>query len=164
MAAIVVGLVILIVAGLAYSRIGTKTEVTLKPNQQTQTSSPTATPSPSTSPSASGTSPAPTSTPTPIPPVTNSQGLQYPNSIKVRSEGTSTTYESSDDPDAVTNWYKDQIKNLKMNAKSFVTTKTNGNVLNKLVGVDGKKEIRVEISKNSNEAKVRIIVNITTTS
>src|SRR3990172_11371851 len=131
MVTIVVGVVILIfAAGLVSSRITTKTEVNVTTNQQTQTPSPTTTSSPSIS---RETSASPIPTPKSTSAVVSSQAFQYPNSVQVRSENNSTTYESSDDPNLITNWYKDKIKSLNMNAKSFVTTKTNGNILNKLV-------------------------------
>ena len=70
-------------------------------------------------------------------------------------------YESQDDPDAITDWYKEKIKELGMSAKSLVTTKTNGNVLNKLVGANGKREIRVEITKPADQPTTEIKLTIT---
>ena len=48
-----------------------------------------------------------------------------------------------------------------MNSKSFVQTKTNGNVLNKLVGARGDKEIRVGIVKKNDESVTKITVSTT---
>jgi len=44
-----------------------------------------------------------------------------------------------------------------------VKTKTNDNVLNKLVGADGKTEIRVEITKPAGNPTTEIKVSITST-
>ncbi len=47
-----------------------------------------------------------------------------------------------------------------MNVKTFVTTKANDKVLNKLVGADADKELRVEISKDPGDSLVKISVTI----
>ena len=170
MITILVGVIILTIVGLISTRIETKVDIKPQSNQETQTPTPTPTSTPTITPkstpaSTSTTSPAPASPSPPTPGVPdNNLEFQYPNSVQIKSENNVITYESSDNPDVITNWYKDKIKSLKLNAKSFVTTKTNGNVLNKLVGADGQKEIRVEISKKDSESKVNIIVIITMTS
>lgn len=115
-------------------------------------------------------SPTPTNPLTPTPKITKiptqpplvstpektGNSLQYPNSLKIETRGNFSIYESTNPPDQVTNWYKEKIKSMNMNAKSFVSTNTNGNILNKLVGVSGNNEIRVEISKNKNSSLVKI--------
>lgn len=112
-------------------------------------------------------SPTPTNPLTPTPKITTQpplasipedtdNSLQYPNSLKIETRGNFSIYESTDPPDQITNWYKEKIKSMNMNAKSFVSTNTNGNILNKLVGVSGNNEIRVEISKNKNSSLVKI--------
>lgn len=115
------------------------------------------TPSPTPSPRASSlVTPKPLGTSAPQ--IENTKVLKYPNSVQI-SQNESTIYESSDDADKITNWYKDKIKSMNMRVKSFVTTKTNGNILNKLVGADGKKEIKVEITKKDDDQKVTITVD-----
>jgi len=47
-----------------------------------------------------------------------------------------------------------------MNAKSFVQTNTNGNILNKLVSANGETKVSIEISKNGSEAQTKISINI----
>jgi len=79
----------------------------------------------------------------------------------LESSSASSVFESNDDPDLITNWYKEKIKSLGMNSKSFVQTKTNGNVLNKLVGARGDKEIRVGIVKKNDESVTKITVSTT---
>ena len=119
--------------------------------------------------------PAPTYTPTPSPqptvvpptatatskPNQQSQSVsdfQYPSSTVVSISVNTATFESTDDPKKITDWYKDKIKSIGMKTTSFVQTSTNGNVLNKLVGANGNKEVRVEISKQNNNAVVKIVV------
>ena len=46
-----------------------------------------------------------------------------------------------------------------MNVKTFVTTKTNGKVLNKLVGAGREGEVIVEISKSAGSGVVEIRVD-----
>ena len=69
-------------------------------------------------------------------------------------------YESQDDPDAITQWYKGQIQNMGLGTKSFITTKTNDNVLNKLVGADGGREVRIEITRTSGSSTTEIKVSV----
>ena len=57
-------------------------------------------------------------------------------------------------------WYKEKIKALGMNTTSFVQTKTNGDVLNKLVGSRGQQKVEVEIIKNNREQEVKIKLNV----
>ena len=90
----------------------------------------------------------------------NISDFKYPNSTEVNSSGNTLNLQSSDDPKNITDWYKNKIKDLNMNAKSFITTTTNGNVLNKLVGSNGKKEVRVDIEKStaSNTTNIAIVL------
>lgn len=85
---------------------------------------------------------------------------RYPNSSVKEESGSRLSMESSNDPNTITNWYKDKITSLGMNAKSFVQTNTNGNVLNKLVAAKSGFKISVEVSKKSNEEKVEISVSL----
>ena len=84
--------------------------------------------------------------------------LYYPGASVIGKTDGKIILESSDDPKKITDWYKQKIA-VEMNVKSFVTTTTNGEVLNKLLGADGNKEIRVEITKKSNEQKVIVMVS-----
>ncbi|MBI2022736.1 hypothetical protein HYS97_02725 [Candidatus Daviesbacteria bacterium] len=79
----------------------------------------------------------------------------YPNSTSLGSG----VYESNDSPNIITDWYKEKIKSLGMSTTSFVQTSANDNVLNKLVGSDGKGEIRVEISRPADNSKTTIKLN-----
>lgn len=109
---------------------------------------------------------APTVTSTPIPSSvpnptqSNIDSFIYPGSIKVSGGENNLVLQSSDDPQVITNWYKEKITNMSMNAKSFVQTNTNGNVLNKLTGAKPGFKVSIEISKKSNEGVVRILVSL----
>lgn len=108
------------------------------------------------------TSPLNIVSPTPQQAIKNASNLFYPNAHEISSDNGMSTLESSDDPDTITNWYKDLIKNMGMNTKSFVQTKTNGNILNKLVGSNATANISVEISKSSADKETKIIISTNT--
>lgn len=135
-------------------------------NKPEQTPTPTLTPTPSQIPNDSPSLIPPTLTPTlsPTPtntPINESQSIldfKYPNSSQVSLNGNEMVLESTDDPKIITDWYKDKIKTMNMSVTSFVQTSTNGNILNKLVGSNGNKEVRVEISKQNNNPTVKIVV------
>ena len=101
--------------------------------------------------------PTPISIPTSIPststPIPSSQinmsSFVYPGSIILNQSGDEMTLQSTDDPQAITNWYKEKITGTGMNAKSFVQTNTNGNVLNKLIGAKAGFKVKIQIEKNS---------------
>jgi len=101
-----------------------------------------------------------TSVPTKESPSGNILDYKYPNSRIISSTSHSMSLESSDNSDSITNWYKDKINSLGMNVKTYVTTSTNDKVLNKLVGADGNKEIKIEISKENTDSLVSISVTI----
>lgn len=129
---------------------------TIKPSTVTPSTSPTD--NPTITPSQT---PTPTTiTPSPKPTNENQSNVdfKYPNSATISQNGSETVYESTDDPKKITDWYKDKIKSIGMKATSFVQTSTNGNVLNKLVGANQNQEVRIEITKQSNNALVKIVV------
>lgn len=101
-------------------------------------------------------SPTKTSQKTPIN-ENNNLDFKYPNSV-ILENNTGLVLESNDDPDLITNWYKEKIREMDLSAKSFVQTRANDVVLNKLAGAGNNREITVEISKNGN-SKVKIRVN-----
>ena len=164
--AVTIVAVILVIVGVVFSQTGKTESQTSETSQvlsveeekdveeeltptveshQTDTSIPTKTPTPFA-----------TNTPKPV--STNLSNFQYPNSQVVSSSETSLVLNSTDNSDTITDWYKEKIKGEGMNVTSFVTTKTNDNVLNKLVGADGEREIRVEIKKDPGSSVVNISV------
>lgn len=85
----------------------------------------------------------------------------YPNAQQISVLESTITLQSYDDITQITDWYKDKIKETGMNAISFVTTNTNGNVLNKLSGAKEGQNATIEITKSSSDQQV--IINITIT-
>ncbi|MCL4385399.1 MAG: hypothetical protein M1326_03695 [Cyanobacteria bacterium] len=84
----------------------------------------------------------------------------YPNSTVLDFKENLLTLKSMDSTDAITNWYKNKIKADKMSIETFIKTKTNNNVLNKLVGTNQNKQITVDIKKTANEKESEIIIKI----
>ncbi len=102
-------------------------------------------------------------TPTPTPAVqsqTISGDFVYPGSTKISGDNNNLILSSTQDPNTITNWYKDKITSSGANAKSFVTTNTNGNALNKLVGAGSSFRISVEISRQSGDTTTKISVSL----
>ena len=85
----------------------------------------------------------------------------YPGAKVVTQTQTTLSLESSDDTDIITNWYKDKIKGMGANVKSFVVTRANDKVLNKLVGANSDVEVAVEISKDPGSSVAKISVLLT---
>ena len=102
----------------------------------------------------------PTSTPYIKPQVDDLGKYRYPGATVIVSSSTTLVLESSENPDPITDWYKEVINSDGLNVTSFVVTKTNDNVLNKLVGADGVREIKVEIKKDSGDSMVKIEVAV----
>ena len=105
-----------------------------------------------------------TPTPTKVVIKVDLSDYRYPNSEILSSSENALSLKSFEDAKTITNWYKEKIVSEGMNVKTFVETKANNNVLNKLVGADGKKEIRVEIKKTTGSSLVEIEVSLKTTS
>lgn len=82
--------------------------------------------------------------------------FQYPGSTIITSLDNQLTLVINENPDSITNWYKEKIASLGMNTTSFVVTKNNNNVKNELVGAGNNKEIRISIEKTANKTKVKI--------
>ncbi len=85
----------------------------------------------------------------------SSQNIVYPNSTAIGEN----SYQSTDSPQAVTDWYKNFIKDKNMNTTSVVTTNTNDNVKNVLAADNGVEKLHVEITKNSGDSKTTIKLN-----
>ncbi|KKR30476.1 hypothetical protein A2715_04400 [Candidatus Woesebacteria bacterium RIFCSPHIGHO2_01_FULL_39_32] len=82
----------------------------------------------------------------------------YPGATITSTSANTLTLESQGNVDAITDWYKDKIQSTGMNVKTFVVTKANDNVLNKLGGSNSDQEVNVEIEKKFGESKVLIRV------
>jgi len=88
------------------------------------------------------------------------ESYKYPGAKVINFSDREILMQSFDDPDVITNWYRSIIQNQNLNVKTFVTTKTNDNVLNKLVGVSQEFEIEVVIEKKSGENIIRISIEL----
>ena len=88
-------------------------------------------------------------------PTSASNDLVYPGAKQLNLD----TYESTDNPETITNWYKNKIKDLGFKTTSSVETNTNGDILNKLASNNNSKEIRIEISKDNNQSVTRINIH-----
>ncbi len=120
-------------------------------NNPSPSSNPSSTPSASLNPSAS---------PTPAPSVSAKLlDFIFPESEVKISSGDNLELESSKESNEITSWYKEKIRSLGFSVKSFVTTTTNGQVKNSLVGANEDLEVKVEINKASGSSQT--IVNIT---
>jgi hypothetical protein len=96
---------------------------------------------------------------TPIQQNDSAKSVIYPNAIHIIETGNTISFQTTDDTDTVSNWYKNLIISFHMNTQTFIKTNTNGNILNKLVGVNGnEKQLRVEISKGSTMSVTSVIV------
>jgi len=105
----------------------------------------------------------PTVTPTiPVAVASNSLTVyKYPNSTVVSIDNNSMVLRSDDDTGLITQWYKDKIVEKKMSVKTFISTKANDKILNKLNGVSGDEEVEIEISKSDQQSNVEILVKLT---
>lgn len=118
--------------------------------QNTHFATDSPTPKPTLLLSPKPTNPSPTATTTHQDENLNS--WRYPGSSLTGSSAHSLSLKSIDNPTTITNWYKDQIRNLGMNTKTFVSTNSNGNILNKLAGANQTLNITIEITKQSNQS------------
>ncbi|SRR4030042_5856442 len=112
-------------------------------------------------------SPIPQATSQPMPQFTqeinagfNLNSFLYPGSEIINSDTNSLTLKSTESPDKITDWYKEKIVSEDMNVKSFVTTKANDKVLNKLVGAKSNMEIRVEIKKDATMSFTEVLITL----
>lgn len=165
---IAIVLVFIISAVTSYQVIAKKTKVP-SPSPTPIQSDPTSTPAPAPTPTQPGATPTPSATVTIkqevkdnsiVSQTFNLADFKYPNSNQISGSDNTMNLESNDTPDLITDWYKEKIRSLGFKSKSFVQTKTNGNVLNKLVGASGNREIRVEVIKSADSPKVSINLSI----
>ncbi len=160
---IVIATLIVIVIGVFHGKTNIKKTINI-PNEKVLSSEDSVTPMPTNTPLASPpTSPTPNQplAETPIPTTTpTSNAWQYPNSTIVSQSQNSLSLKSSDSADAITNWYKLKLKEMKLSSTAIVQTSTNGNVLNKLGASNGSIKVQIEIKKSSNESTVTITINL----
>ncbi|MCR4264119.1 MAG: hypothetical protein NUV98_05390 [Candidatus Roizmanbacteria bacterium] len=134
-----------------------------EPTQEESTATPTAvlTSTPTSAPLPTAT-PQPTATSIPADTNNTSTSLsswQYPGSTVTAQSDNSLTLTSRDNPDTITDWYKSKIDSNGYSTRSFVTTKSNGQVKNVLVGAKGGNEIRIEMEKPADSQTTTIKVS-----
>lgn len=100
-----------------------------------------------------------TSATTPTAANSNTSDFIYPGAHVLTTQD-NTMLESNDDPGIITSWYKGKIKNLGWNTTSIIENTVNDNVSNQLVASNGNREVRVQISKQSNQTTVHITVGL----
>jgi hypothetical protein len=83
----------------------------------------------------------------------------YPGAETVSSTSVKLELETTDNAAAVTEWYKNKIKELQFNAQSFSSTNTNGVIFNKLSAAKPGEKIEVTIKKDQNTSNVLITVD-----
>lgn len=125
---------------------------------------------PSETPDIDNPTKVPTNSPTQMPTATTKpnnnsssfslSGFQYPGASVNSSSQTRMELTTVDSPTTVTDWYKNKINSTGMNAKSFVTTSANDNVVNKLVAAGNGTEISVDITKSPSDSSVKIVVEL----
>jgi len=82
----------------------------------------------------------------------------YPGAVIIGQVGNTLVLKSEEEEEKIIDWYKNKIISLRMNNRSFIQTNTNGNIIVQLVGVDTKKELRIEMSKESSRSEVEILI------
>lgn len=153
-------------AGVIYIKQQSK-PVALKTSQET---SPESSPSPTLAASAENSAsdstdadyidpgiPQPSDSPLPSP--VSSSNYIYPGSNVLSSSPSKIEMQSKDDATKITNWYKDKIRELNFNAKSFSQTSTNGVIFNKLSAAKPEEKIEITIKKDQNTSNVSITVD-----
>lgn len=84
----------------------------------------------------------------------------YPNSVSVSRDSENIFITSSDSHEEIAEWYKNVINLQNMSARSFVTTNTNGKIINKLAGAGNDKSVEIQITKDEDINNVEIIVTV----
>lgn len=99
--------------------------------------------------------PIPTNTPVPKIPASNvDTSWQYPGSQKVNDQ----TFTSTDEPQKITDWYKNKINSLGYQVRSFVQTNANDKIENSLSAAKNNNETSIKITKKPGDATVKIKV------
>lgn len=95
----------------------------------------------------------------PVPSPALSENYVFAGSKIIRKTETGIEMESTADPSEITNWYKEKIKSLDFNARSFTQTSTNGTILNKLSAAKPGEKIDITIKKDQNISTITITVD-----
>jgi len=101
----------------------------------------------------------PTDTPVPTIPPTDPDGFIYPAATIGSQSNGSVTLTSTDDAQTITDWYRNKIKQLNMNVRSFVQTTANDTVNNVLTAAKNESKIKVTITKRDGDSDVSIVIS-----
>jgi hypothetical protein len=159
---------VLIVSGVLWQR---STVQTTQKSEDVQAVVPTAA-IPTTEPTTSPTnSPEPTPTKKPVSPTTKSTNtpipknsgdttieFYYPNAQKV--SGGNNQYTTSDSPDTVAAWYKEQFAKKQFSTKTSINTKVNGEQKILLSVAKQSEHISVTITRNNGENVTHITLEL----
>lgn len=102
----------------------------------------------------------------PIPPIVNNKielkfplnELIYPDTKIISESSTAIRLEAETDVETLTNWYKEKIKSLSFNSKSFISANSNGNIEKRLIGQKENEELYIEIKKPN--GFIKTVINI----
>lgn len=103
-----------------------------------------------------------TDSPPPTSESVSEEPFQYPNAEVTKIEKEKVSMETTDTPEQVTAWYKAKIVATNMRQRTTVQTSTNGEVLNKLSAVKEDISVTVEIRREENSEKTKIVVSVKT--
>ncbi len=84
----------------------------------------------------------------------------YPNSTLVSKTSSRVMLQSGDDPNLITDWYKQKIQSENMNVNSFVVTSVNDTVINKLSSSNSSVQIDVSIEKTPTASTTSVTIDI----
>lgn len=87
-------------------------------------------------------------------------GLIYPGSNIQNSSPASATLTSIDNFDSIKNWYKNTLDGVDFNARSFVSTNTNGDNLVKASYAKSGLTVNLEIKNNSGDPITTITIDL----
>ncbi|MCL5090731.1 MAG: hypothetical protein M1514_01840 [Patescibacteria group bacterium] len=102
--------------------------------------------------------PAPSSNGLSLPSDFNINDFFYPKAVLVGNLNGNYLLKTDDSMENVIGWYKNKIPSSKMNVKTLIQTNTNGNIINQLVGSGPEGELRIEMSKESSQPEIQILV------
>lgn len=98
------------------------------------------------------------SSPSPTTSVGSLSGYVYPGATVTSTQENYMELTSTADTDAISDWYKQLLKDNDFSNTNSVKTTTNGVVSNKLIGNDGGVTIEVDVSKDDSSSTALITV------
>lgn len=87
----------------------------------------------------------------------------YPGSSIINKDSNKLELSSNHEPDKITDWYEVKIRNLGYTTKTFVKTKTNGDVNNRLIGEKTEHQIEIKITKQQTDNQTKIHLELSNT-